>query len=207
MHHPFEFTGRERACGKPGRIVSDEPGQSTKPFGEITFRKGFYNSLSQPFGFAEILASGKPAHDGELDRSGESFDAPGFVLQSAFVEKNASHSRTLPLVVSDASKDIVGCVKGHEFSRSHDENHLCVFVAKGHCKSAAHHVAQNIVQDEVVVELFDAQLVQQFEGAENSSSRAANAGLRPSGLHAGHSRKSRVKDGIEASPHGGVRRR
>ena len=87
-------------------------------------------------------------------------------------------------IFHDALGDVVSGIHGHHFAGANDVNFLRFVFADGHGETAAHHVAQYIVEYEVEVFVIRAFFFQEVDGGDDTTTRATYARLRATGFDA-----------------------
>ena len=116
------------------------------------------------------------------------------------VEDEARHvGIAAVLEVLDGRVDVVGGVEGHLFARGDDEDLLGVPLADGGRKAAAHHVAEHVIEDDVgLVDVEEAQVLEEVEGGDDATAGATETGRGAARLDAEHAAKAHARDLVEA---------
>ena len=119
------------------------------------------------------------------DFLGNGRDKLGFAINLAAVADDAAKAHAAGIgVLLDTLADVVGGVEGHHFARSHDVDFLGLAFTDGHGETAAHNVAQNVIEHVVEVFGVGAKAFQQTDGGDDAAPGTANARFGAAGFHA-----------------------
>ena len=89
-------------------------------------------------------------------------------------------------ILGDTLTNVVSSIKSHHFAGSHDVNFLGLTFTNRHGETAAHHVAQHIVENVIKVFGIGTELFEHANRGNNATACATHARFRATGFYATH---------------------